>query len=226
MKSKLPAVHLTFSELEEIEEILVSQTTQPRLTVSVKLDPVAEISAHSIRQFSQEDIDSFGVGYSIEVSGDEGTIKISGAARPYESHQMHSIGDSIWVNEIETQVLEYFDERKTNLGRIRTYIADEGATTLSIFLALLVGYQIVSVTPGKIIHYYPTVQDSVVFILLLSTYLSVRFRDWIFPYIRISGVESVSPFKRLKEIFYASVFVTALLILVRSIIGPGPTIVF
>ncbi|MGB9952900.1 hypothetical protein ACOZ4F_10915 [Haloarcula marismortui] len=217
---------MTFSELEELEAILISLITQPTTNVCLNLDSVTEISRHSVNQLPKENIDSFCVGYSIEVSGDEGTVILSGGASPHESHQIYCNGNPMWINKVDTRVSDYFDERSTYFSELRTRITSEVATALSIFSALSVGYTIVSVTPGNLIHYYPAISDVIIVSVSLSVYLSIRFRDWVFPYIRISDLESVSPLERFKEILYASFTTTILLILIRSIAGPGPIITF
>lgn len=185
---------------------------------------MTEIAEPSVTQLPKENIGSSYSGYSMEISGKEGTIILSGGASPHEGHQMYCNGDSEWEDKAETVVSEYFDGRETHLSKLRTYVTGECATVLSVSSAMLVGYMIVSVTPGNIIHYYPTLSDALAFFTSLSIYLSIRFRDWVFPYIRVNGLESISPVERLKEILYASLAITALLILIRSIVGTGPII--
>lgn len=221
---KLPAVHLSVDDLEQIETLLRKNTTKSEIELVLSLPGGAEQKLHSVDQLNDSFLTNInGSGsYSLSVTGKEGRCTIAGESTNTESHVLYCMGDSDWRGKIQSEIKSYFDSAQTKKSWFRGQLAGARATGVAVSAAVFVGWAASSISPQALVHYFPTLSDAFLFFIGTFGLLIVRYRNWVHPYIWIRHGRHHPTRSRVGMLAIAATLVTFVVLVFRWSAGPGP----
>jgi hypothetical protein len=177
------SVHLSESDLEELEELLRDIVRDPELEIRIKSSGflVSEPSVDDLRSSRMCGKES--LGYEIHLTSDEGELRLVADSTEADEHKFYIEGYSEWVAYAGEEVLNFMETRRTQW---RSRIGQREVLLTEVASAILLSMYLTYFLPGRIIHYVPQFTDPFILSLLLLAFLISTKRNWVYPYVAVS----------------------------------------
>ena len=216
----LPPAQITVDQINKIIQLLSKEGEIDDFQITLEYGGVKK-TYNSVGEFENRDI-SYSEkvnSYSLNIGNSKSYLLFAGSDLPEENHGVIIEAPSERHHQLKTTIESIFRERKT-LENIVQHVRDRlkgvRATAISLIMAIYLGFIIVPLLPGDVIHTTPALPDLMKFIIGTFALLCVRFRDWIYPFVGVGWRSDVR--QRLFLLFLVALGTTVFLLIAKFLL--------